>query len=297
MPMLSVLAGVRYSDVRFSSDDHFIVPGNPNDSGSVSYSHTSPVAGAVWHVNDAINVYASYGQGFETPTFTELAYQPVGNGLNLGLEASVSTSTEIGLKAIYGGQRVNVATFWTDTKNELVINTATGGRTTYKNAAKTKRRGVEVSWDGDLGAGFRGYAAYTYLDATYASSLTTGTPPVTVSAGNRLPGVPQSYAYGELSWSRSAWSGFSAALELVAASKVYVNDANSDAAPGYMIANVRAGFEQQSGRWQFREFIRVNNIGNLNYVGSVIVGDTNSRFFEPSATRNFILGVSVNVSL
>jgi len=64
-----------------------------------------------------------------------------------------------------------------------------------------------------------------------------------------------------------------------------------------MIANVRAGFEQQSGRWQFREFIRVNNIGNLNYVGSVIVGDTNSRFFEPSATRNFILGVSVNVSL
>ena len=48
---------------------------------------------------------------------------------------------------------------------------------------------------------------------------------------------------------------------------------------------------------QFREFVRVNNIGNLNYVGSVIVGDTNSRFFEPAATRNFIVGVSVNVSL
>ena len=83
MPSVSVLAGVRYSDVRFTSDDHFIVVGNPDDSGSVGYTHTSPVAGAVWHLGDALNVYASYGQGFETPTFTELAYRPVGSGLNL----------------------------------------------------------------------------------------------------------------------------------------------------------------------------------------------------------------------
>jgi hypothetical protein len=26
----------------------------------------------------------------------------------------------------------------------------------------------------------------------------------------------------------------------------------------------------------------------------VIVGDTNARYFEPAATRNFLLGVSVN---
>ena len=109
--------------------------------------------------------------------------------------------------------------------------------------------------------------------------------------------MPRSSAYAELSWSQPAWSGFSAAVELAAASKVYVNDANSDAAPGYLIANLRAGFTQQSGRWQFREFVRVNNIGNLNYVGSVIVGDTNGRYFEPAATRNYIVGVSVNVSL
>jgi iron complex outermembrane receptor protein len=283
--------------VRFTSYDHFIVVGNPDDSGSVSYTHTSPVAGAVWHLADAVNLYASYGQGFETPTFTELAYRPVGSGLNLGLDPSVSTSEEIGLKAIFGSHRVNVAAFWTDTKNELVIDAATGGRTTYKNAAKTRRRGVELAWEGNLGAGFAGYAAYTYLDATYATSLTTGAPAVTVPAGNRLPGVPQSLAYAELSWSRPAWYGFNAAFELAAASKVYVNDANSDAAPGYLVGNLRAGFSQQSGRWQFREFVRLNNIGNVNYVGSVIVGDTNSRFFEPAASRNVIIGISVNASL
>ncbi len=76
-----------------------------------------------------------------------------------------------------------------------------------------------------------------------------------------------------------------------------MNDANSDAAPGYVIGNLRAGFAQQSGRWQFREFVRLNNIGNVNYVGSVIVGDTNGRYFEPAASRNFIVGISVNASL
>ena len=41
-----------------------------------------------------------------------------------------------------------------------------------------------------------------------------------------------------------------------------------------------------------REFARLNNIANVNYVGTVIVGDTNGRYFEPSATRNFVLGLS-----
>ncbi len=31
-------------------------------------------------------MYASYGQGFETPTFAEMAYRPIGTGLNFGLD-------------------------------------------------------------------------------------------------------------------------------------------------------------------------------------------------------------------
>ena len=40
----------------------------------------------MWHVTDRVNVYANYGQGFETPTFVELAYRPVGSGLNFALQ-------------------------------------------------------------------------------------------------------------------------------------------------------------------------------------------------------------------
>ena len=33
-------------------DDHYIVAGNPDDSGPRNYTHTSPVLGAVWHATD-----------------------------------------------------------------------------------------------------------------------------------------------------------------------------------------------------------------------------------------------------
>ena len=50
-----------------------------------------------------------------------------------------------------------------------------------------------------------------------------------------------------------------------------------------------------SGRWQggwsLREFLRVDNIGDRNDVGSVIVNEGNSRFFEPAPGRTW-LGLS-----
>jgi iron complex outermembrane recepter protein len=60
------------------------------------------------------------------------------------------------------------------------------------------------------------------------------------------------------------------------------------------VANVRAGLEQHYGVWTLREFIRVNNLADRNYVGSVIVDDTNSRFFEPAGRRNYLAGITVN---
>jgi iron complex outermembrane receptor protein len=80
----SLHVGVRSSKVHYNSDDHYITPANPNDSGSRTYYNTSPIAGVLWSVADNMNVYFSFGQGFETPTFAELAYNPNG---------PVSTST------------------------------------------------------------------------------------------------------------------------------------------------------------------------------------------------------------
>ena len=46
----------------------------------------------------------------------------------------------------------------------------------------------------------------------------------------------------------------------------------------------------------FKEFARLNNLFNKTYVGSVIVGDSNKRYYEAAAGRNWLLGVSAQYS-
>jgi iron complex outermembrane receptor protein len=297
LPGLSATLGVRSSRVDYSSADHYIVGPNPDDSGSRKFSNTSPIAGLVWHAVDDLNVYLSYGQGFETPTFAEIAYRPVGTGLNLDLNAATSKAIELGLKWLPAkNQRINLAVFTATTHQEIVVNSATGGRTTYRNADKTRRRGVEAEWDAELGNGFTAHANYTWLLAEFSEPYVSGIPPVVTPAGARLPGVPPQQAFGVLTWTPGGYYGFSAAAEVQYVGRIYVNDQNTQFAPAYTIGNLRVGFAQTMDRVSLSEYVRVNNITNVNYVGSVIVGDTNGRYYEPAPGRNWYAGVSVRVA-
>jgi iron complex outermembrane receptor protein len=290
---VALTAGVRGNEVRFKSDDHFITAQNPDDSGARNYGKALPVAGVLWRVSDAVNLYANYGQGFETPTFIELAYRSDGPGLNFNLDPATSKAFEIGAKTeLAPGHRLDVAAFEADTSNEIVIDSSTGGRTTYKNGGDTRRRGIELEYTGDWSHGVRAHVALTWLDAYFSDAITTGNPPVVLPAGNKLPGVPDFTGYAEVAWTPLAWPWFEVAGEVQASGKIYVNERNSDAAPAYTIGNLRVGVTRKAGGVLWRAFARLNNITDRNYVGSVIVGDTNGRFFEPAPGRNWFAGIS-----
>jgi iron complex outermembrane recepter protein len=285
----SASAGLRSSRVSFDSADHFIVAGNPDDSGSVDYSATTPVAGVLYHVDPRTSLYASYGRGFETPTFVELAYRNSGTGLNFGLQPSRSHHLETGIKAVRPGiARLSAAVFRIETRNEIVTDLSSGGRTTYRNAGRTERRGIELGAESLLPGAFEGRAALTWLDAKYAEDFGTA------AAGNALPGVPTVQLYAEGAW-RHAASGVRLSLELLARSKVPVDDANSEYAGAFGIVNAVASFEQSGARWRLSEFLRVDNLGDKDYVGSVIVNDGNGRFYEPAPGRNVLVGVQATL--
>jgi iron complex outermembrane recepter protein len=289
----SVNGGVRTSRVEVTFDDHFIVPGNGNDGGEVKFSATTPVIGVLYRAMPGLNLYASYGRGFETPTLAELAYRPVGLGPNFDLKPARSKQLEIGAKATpFGWTRVNFALFTIETQDEIVVNSAVGGRTTFKNASRTERNGFELSWDLPLNVNTNLYLALTRVDAKFKESFTSTGP---VAAGNFLPAVPRNVAYADFSW-RHPPSGFALGFDVRHTSKLYVDDANSDAAEAYTAANLRVGFEQGGKGWKMSEFVRIENLFDRKYVGSVIVADGNGRFFEPAPRRNGILGISATLS-
>jgi iron complex outermembrane receptor protein len=300
-----IVAGVRNSVVDVTSHGHLAVL-DAADSG-VRYSAVNPVAGVTFRASDTVNLYGSYGKGFETPTLNDLAYRSVDGrlpGLNLGLKPARSNNFEAGIKAGNDRMRATLAAFYIRTVDELSVLQNSGGRSVDQNIGETTRRGLELEADAKWAGGFSAQFAYTYIHAVVAQGYFTcvtapcnplgnpnGPPPANylpVAAGNFLPAVAQNSVYLGLKWSYSPL-GFSTTVETQGRSKIYADDRNSDAAAGYWVVNWRAGLQQESKHWQFSEFVRVDNLANRAYVGSVIVNESNSRFFEPAPGRTAYL--------
>ena len=296
-----MVAGVRNNLVEITSHGH--IPVLDGADSSVRYSAVNPVGGVTFRASSAVNIYASYGRGFETPTLNDLAYRSVDGslpGLNLGLRPARSDNYEVGIKAGTGPVRADLAAFYIKTEDELSVLQNSGGRTVSQNIGETNRRGMELAVDANWAGGFSGRLAYTYIRAVvgqaYATCIAAPCNPLanpggplpanykTVAAGSYLPAVPMNSLYGGVTWSYSPL-GFSATLETEGRAQIYADDRNSQAAGGFWVTNLRAGFQQETRHLRFSEFARLDNLADRAYVGSVIVNETNSRFFEAAPGR------------
>jgi iron complex outermembrane receptor protein len=113
-----------------------------------------------------------------------------------------------------------------------------------------------------------------------------------VPAGARIPGVPKSDFYAALRYGERR--GWNASLETSAASNTPVNDLNTQAAPGYGVVNSSIGYVFEVSDATISTFLRLNNIFDRSYVGSVIVNESNGRYYEPAPGRNVFAGVRID---
>lgn len=287
---------VRHSSVRFESDDRYIRPGNPDDSGTADFSATLPSASLSFAPQTGQLLYISAGAGFETPTFNELSYRSDGeSGLNLALEAARSRSIELGWKqSIARVGMLTLALFNIEGEDEIVPAGTIDGRASFQNAGTTRRRGAELGLAIPLPYALRLQLAGNVLDAhfTESYSYSAGAATVTVPSGNPIPGVARNTLYTELSWRRGR-PGWASAVELRYSDRVAVNDLNSDAAPSYTVANASLVYRWIGSRHNTEAFLRVSNLFDERYAGSVIVNDGNERYFEPAPGRGIHAGATL----
>ncbi|WP_420464901.1 TonB-dependent receptor family protein [Panacagrimonas sp.] len=299
-PRWNTMVGVRRSKVKFDSADRYIVGPNGDDSGKADFSETTPVAGALFRLSPQVHLYGAYGRGFETPTFVELAYRPDGSpGLNFDLDAAVTDNTELGAKFRIGpNTRSQIAVFHADTEDELVVATNSGGRSTFQNAGKTRRQGVELLTRTVVVPNLSAQVAMTWLEAEVREGYLacTGTPctePATpVEKGNRLPGIPEWHLFAALNWGAAV--GWQAGVEARYLDAVPVNDVNAESAPSYHLVTLDGGYVFRPSWGRLHGFVRVENLFDEEYVGSVIVNDGNGRFYEPGPERNVLVGVRMD---
>jgi len=296
---LTLMGGVRQTRTEYESTDRYIVGTNRDDSGSKSYTATLPVVGVRWQWSPSVQAFASIGKGYEIPTLNEVAYRSGGvSGFNTELNAARSISAELGLRGRAEKLRWSATAFDIRTDDEIVVQNNTGGRTTFQNAGRTLRQGLELSSEWRTGP-VTLTSAYTWMRAHYQDAFMTCTvagcpaannPQVQVPAGNQVPGLPKQQLFVQAALD-TGWLGSRVTLEARHVGRVTVNDLNTDAAAAHTLFNLGVLFKQERGDWTLKEFVRVDNLTAQKHAGSVIVNDGNGRFFESGAGRKLLLGL------
>ncbi|MBH2002553.1 MAG: TonB-dependent receptor [Moraxellaceae bacterium] len=291
LPTWRLDSGIRYSNVHYKSKDHYL--SNGDDSDKTDYNKVLPSAALSWQILPELLAYTSYAKGFETPTFTEMAYNADSKitGFNFGLKPSQSNNYEIGLKSQNQLGNFTFAVFQSSTKDDIVSAGTSNGRSTFRNADKTLRKGIEFAWNKKLWKDLEMNTSYGYLDAKFDAAIPAVGTVKAVQKGNTIPGIAKNQAFLGLAWKPE--QGFYAGVDAEYMDKVYVDDINSDTAASYTVASVYTGYTWKYVDWGFNGFARVDNLFDKNYAGSVIVNDGNSRFFEPADGRNWSAGIKL----
>ena len=272
----------------------------PDDSDSVDFFSVTPSLGLLWDFAEGAQAYASVSRAYEPPLLFELAAPGnIGGSLD-NLDAQRAWTFELGTRGSWRERvRWELALYDMEIRDEIrnvnVDPTGFGFFTIprYENADRTRHLGLELGGDllllrdalAGLGVGdgdaLHLAASYAWSRFRYVDDDAFG--------DNHLPGVPEHFVQGELRLEQAAGFWLAPAVEW-APRGAYVTSDNLARAPGYVLWNLRAGWDHE--RSGLGVFAAVRNLTNRKYVSAVVVDSADGRSFEPGAGRAVTAGLS-----
>lgn len=287
----SLTASTRLDQVRLAVEDKFLSDGDQSDN--IPLTRFSPLAGLTFRLNSNSSMYVNVTSNYETPTLNELSANPNNiGGFNQALKAQKAWSGEWGLKAqIFQKLRIETALFYICLRDEFVPYQLTDfpGRTFYRNAGKSARKGWETSLQWAVLPTMSFIAGYTYSDFHYVEYMSGEQN----FKGNRTPGIPVDNIFGEWRWNSK--KGIMAVAQVRSISNFYANDANTAKNDAYMVATFRAGYRFQFNNCAIEPFAGATNLFNARYNANVLINAAGDRFFEPATGAYFYGGVKVRL--
>lgn len=282
---VSLYTGARRSWLDVDVSDYFVIPGNPDDSGGRDYREHAWVLGGSYEFADKWELFASSGRGYETPTLTEMAYKANGPGLNTGLDAATNRQQQWGINVQAHDVRVSLTQFTIDSDNDIVVDQSVGGRTSFRNATETRREGVELAARWLLGDAWRMHLSAQSLRADYTAGQWRG---------KQLPGIAREQYQLGVEWRPLRNEQLRASLFTQQRARIFTADNNQVAAPGFYTLDFSLQGDYALPSWSLGWWLKLANLGDKNYVGSVVVNQTNGRSFEPALGRNFSGGIKIS---
>ena len=299
LPRLEVLAALRYDRFRFSVRDRLVAPENPDDSGARTMARLSPALGVSFAAAPALALYGNVATAFETPTTTELANHPTGEGgFNPELQPQRTVSVEVGAKARLGSWAwLEGAAYRARIEDALIPFEVAGapGRVFYRNAGRARHQGVEASAVLTPRPGWTARAAYTWTDARFGRYVVNGED----REGNPIPGVAPHRL--DLSLLAAPERGPFAGVDLRRVSSTPVADDDAEGrfrSPAHTLLDVRAGWEgARVAGVALSTFAGVANLLDRTYNTSVTVNAFGRRYYEPGPGRTVYAGLRLSLGM
>ena len=300
-PRLTLSAGGRWDRLGFKVEDRFLADGG-DDSGDRAMTASSGHLGAVWRGSDAFVPYANVSTAFETPTTTELAVRPDGGGgFNPSLGPQRIRTLELGARGRFGSRvAYEVAVFDASARDAIVQFLEAGGRAFFRNAGRTRSRGVELGLTGAPTEWLELNAAWTHADYKFTEyrvpSSSQPAPALDTLDGNEMAGVPRNVLRVG---ARTTWGAFTLDADHTFQGALWGDDRNTIRVDGWGGGqlNVRAAWTARAGGWRVEPFVAVQNALDTDYVGAVTLNGFGGRVLEPAPLRNWYAGVELGVPL
>jgi iron complex outermembrane recepter protein len=274
----TLVAGAQWTDANRRYEDRFL--GNGDQSLDASYTRLSPKVGFLWRAGSDWTVFGNVSDSFEPPSFGELSGGP---GVDL-LDEQHARTVELGTRGAMAGIQWDVAAYSATVNNELLsLNTPSGQPLGTVNAPRTVHRGLELGAQIQLAPGLSWRSAYLWSDFRFDGHDTYG--------DNSLPGIPEHFYRGELTW--APWPTYFVTLNSELSTDRYAVDmANSLFADSYSIWGVKVGRTVQSGlSW----FVEGRNLSDRTYAATTgVIADArgaDSAQFYPGDGRAVYVGL------
>lgn len=297
----SVLITGRYDQVNYTQQEETL----PSRTDRQPYHAFTPKLALHYKITPQTAVYASYGLSFDAPAANEMSSAEPEFLFNQDLKPQESNNFETGIKgnilrwnkAFFRRITYELTFYHLIIRNEIVPFEVLGD-VFYRNAAKTRRTGVEFGTQAEIFRNINMGITYTWSDFGYLTyeaqtieidSLGTPVSSTRDFSGNIVPSVPVNNLYLSAAYTRPFGKHHHAfaRLSCQGISGMWVDDANTDKTKGYILFNGVVGADLRFGKFNVMGSTGINNIFDQVYAGFTNTNSANKRYYEAGAPRDF----------
>jgi iron complex outermembrane receptor protein len=307
---LSLLISGRYDRVVYNFQDELA---GFRDTTRIFEAFT-PKAALNFKLTPHIALYSSFGFGFDSPAGNELDNYVYSSDaglhtMNPDLKAQKSTSFEVGLKGEVLGLKkkyfMNTSfevAFYNTKIEDVIVPFVVDGDVFFRNAAVSKRTGLEVGLSSELIKGLTLKGSYAYQNFKYDSYLAgsidaEGNLTNEDYSGNIEASNPDMFFTGELMYQHTIAKKYTlyAKTNIQYVGSMFVNDANTDSlkTESYSLINGQIGIDCNFDKFRLVAYGGLNNIADKKYVAFININSDRSEYYESGPVRNFFGGLTL----